>query len=298
MKKNYLLFLAALLLAVTCGCRNHIKDIDSSMTDYERTVTRDLPMLQVLEADQDNCFYRLRITGNKDAEVKVFEVQNTISRFTPWSGWRELYEVPMGLVLVPVGLCSHVLNIATLGIFPYSWCWDLDCVSFAALNPCINIESDTRYQDEPLRSRRDQVDTRQENSVYAMHHTNVSLVVGTKIKHTITNNIGIAQFDLLDIKGDSIVLNNHDRELKIFVGTSKEPIFSRIISRSVRNRIAKASAAIKNYYKKPTGKTLHKTVILLEELKFTRLSYLLEKQELNARDKKFKDEFHAADIVK
>ena len=33
-------------------------------------------------------------------------------------------------------------------------------------------------------------------------------------------------------------------------------------------------------------------------LKFTRLSYLLEKQELNARDKKFKDEFHAADIVK
>ena len=298
MKKTYFLPLIALCIAVTCGCRNHIKDLDSNMTDYERTVSRDLPMLQVLEADQDNCFYRFRITGNKDSEVKVFEVQNTISRFTPWSGWRELYEVPLGLILMPVGLCSHVLNIATLGIFPYSWCWDIDCYSFSALNPCLNVENESRFQDEPLRSRRDLVDTRQENSVYAMHHTNVTISVGKKVKHIITNNIGIAQFDLLDIKGDSIVLNNYDRELKVYVGKSKEPIFSRIISRSVRNKIAKASAAIKNYYKTPSGKKLHSTVILLEDLKFSRLSYLLEKQEINARDKKFKDEFYAADTVK
>ena len=32
----------ALLLGGAAGCRNHIKDIDNTMTDYERTTLRDV----------------------------------------------------------------------------------------------------------------------------------------------------------------------------------------------------------------------------------------------------------------
>ena len=288
-----------LALLFVCGCRNHIKDMETSMTDYERTVSRDLPMLQVLENDADNLFYRFRLTGNRESEVKVYQINNTISRFTPWSGWKELYEVPMGLILFPVSICSHVVNIATLGIFPYSWCWSLDCFSLAALNPCLNIEDEERFKEEPLRSRRDLVDTRQENIVYPMRHTNITLRMGKRSKYVMTDNLGTVQFDLLSADGSSIVLNNHERELQVFSGTSPRPVYTWVMPRRVRNRIVKAATAIKEYKKeKPDGKKLYKTITILEELNFSRLAYALEKQELQKNGEAFKKAFFAEDFVK
>ena len=289
----------ALSLFFFCGCRNHIKDIENSMTDYERTISRDLPMLQVLETDTDNLFYRVRLTGNRESEVKVYQINNTISRFTPWAGLREFYEVPMGLILFPVSLCSHVINIATLGIFPYSWCWSLDCLSLAALNPCINIEDEERFKEEPLRSRKDLVDTRQESIVYPMRHSNITLKMGNRSKHVMTDNIGAVQFDLLNVDGSSIALNNHERELQIFAGTSTRPVYTWVMPRRVRNRIVKAAAAIREYKKgKPDGKKLYKTITTLEQLKFSRLAHALEKQELKKNGEAFKKAFFAEDFVK
>ena len=297
--KNCIFAICILTSFFVCGCRNHIKDIEKNMTDYERTLTSDLPILQVLEADTDNLYYRIRLTGNRESEVKVYQISNTTSRFTPWSGLRELYEVPMGLVLFPVSLCSHVVNIATLGIFPYSWCWSLDCFSLAALNPCLNIEDEERFKEEPLRSRKDLVDTRQESIVYPMRHANITLKMGKRSKYIMTDNIGTAHFDLLTADGSSIILNNHERELQLFAGTSPHPIYSWVVPRSIRNKVVKAAAAIREYKKgKPDGKKLYETVTYLEKFNFSKLSYALEKQELKKNNAAFGKAFFAEDFVK
>ena len=291
---KFLMFAAvALLLGGVAGCRNHIKDVDNTMTDYERTTLRDIAVAQVLERDEDNASFRFKITGTKEVEVKVFQVRNTISRYTPYQGLREFYEVPMGFFLLPVGLASHVLNVASLGIFPYSWCWSLDCLSLSALNPCLNVESETRFIDEPSRSSRDQVDARTETNDYVMHQTNVVFKIGKSTLHKVTDNSGLVQFDLLDGLGKSMVLDNYEREFKIYVGSSPNPAYTWIIPRRIRQRLVTASKIIAAYHKNPTAGNLRQAISRLEENKFSRVAYLLERQELEKRGKDFQNEFFA-----
>ena len=54
------------------------------MTDYERNVIREVNIAQVLERNEDNARLRFKLSSNKESEVKVFEIHNTSSRFTPY----------------------------------------------------------------------------------------------------------------------------------------------------------------------------------------------------------------------
>ncbi|MBR2364848.1 MAG: hypothetical protein IKA79_06570 [Lentisphaeria bacterium] len=261
------------------------------MTDYERSVIRDVPVVQLLEKDETNGSLRFKLTGSKESEVKVYEIRNTISRYTPYQGWRELYEVPMGLVLLPVAICSHVLNIVTIGIFPYSWCRSLDAYGLAALNPFLNNESESRFEEEPFRSHRDLVDTKNESISYILHHTDVMFKIGDKSKHKLTDDTGVVSFDLIDIKGMGLSLDNDDREFKVYVGSSAVPSYTWVIPRALQSRLMRVRAQIKAYEKNPTPANLYKAVTKLEELQFSKLSYQLEKTELKKRGQKFAKEF-------
>ena len=282
-------------IVLFCGCRNHIKNFDTTMTDYERKVISDVNIIHVLEKDVENGSLRLRFTGNRENEVKVFEIHNTSSRYTPYQAWRELYEVPVGLIVFPVGLFSHIINIFSFGIFPYQWCWNMDCYGLAALNPFMNTESSTRFEDEPIRSKRDLVDTKNEISDYLKSNTNVLFKLGNREKNKLTDSAGIVVIDLLDVKGDSLLFNNYDREVKIYVGQMPKPAYTWIVPRQLKNRIKQAREIIQNYETNPTPEKLYKNVIKLSELKFSKVSYWLEQKELKKHGKKFAEKFYALD---
>ena len=291
----FLLFLAVTVLVISTGCRNHIKDFDSTMTDYERNVIREVNIAQVLERNEDNARLRFKLSSNKESEVKVFEIHNTSSRFTPYQAWRELYEVPVGIIVLPVGLVSHIINVVSFGIFPYQWCWNMDCYGLASLNPFMNVESSERFEDEPLRSRRDLVDTRQENRDTILFHSDVMFKLGDKKVHKLTDSTGIVDFDLIDINGNGLVFDTNDRELKVYANKNVHSSYSWVIPRPLKKRLKQARELIKNYEKKQTPENLYKTVIQLSELKFSRLSYFLEKRELKKHGKDFVKKFSMLD---
>ena len=71
MSKLFLLIIAGVSLLTIFGCRNHIQDIDTTMTDYERTTLRDVPVVQLLERDENNVSMRFKFSGNKETELKA-----------------------------------------------------------------------------------------------------------------------------------------------------------------------------------------------------------------------------------
>ncbi len=298
MKTSFAMLLCAAAVAgmLSGGCRNHIQDVDTTMTDYERATLRDVPLVEVLERDENNGLLRFKLTGNRESELKVFEVHNTIARYTPYAGWREFYEVPMGLVIFPVGMCSHLLNVFSFGIFPYRWCWAMDCYGLAALNPIMNTESDSRFDEEPLVSRRELVDTRGENTAYIMHQTDVALQAGSAAQHLLTDPTGVAQFELIDLQGRGVTIDSGEREVVLFVAGSTEPSYRWIVPRALQIRLTAACKALQLYRDNPSGASLAQCVNRLEELKFTKLSYQLEHAELkaHAQDSKFRHDFNAA----
>ena len=295
---KYYVFLGILFLLSVCGCRNHIRELDVNVTDYERKVLRNRPALHVIEADENNCIFRFKLTVNRESELKEYQVLKTLSRYTPWTGWREYYEVPLGLLLFPFGVAGHAVNIVTLGMYPFDWCTAVDNLSLSALNPGLNIEDRDRFEDELLHSRKTLIDTRIENTTHPVRNTQLNIRMGRSVRTITTDSDGFAVFELLSSYGDSIALKTQEREFRIFVPGVSIPVYSQIISRNTRERLSRAADAIRRYRRNPDGRKLYQTVIFLEKLKFSKLSHALEKQELSKNGKNFKNEFHAAGIVK
>lgn len=278
------------------GCRNYLQDVDTTTTDYERTVKKQIILVEPQEKNETTGELRFKISEHVETEVKVFSVHNTLSRFTPYQGWRELYEIPVGLMIFPVGICSHILNVFSFGIFPYTWCWAMDCYGLACLNPIMNAESDSRYDDEPQRSRRELVDTKTESTTTLKSRTTVSLRAGESALHQRTDEAGVVGFVLLDLNGNGPTLQNGEREVRLFVGNARTPAEKWVVSRDLQHRLEEASEAIRHYRKAPTGKALFDCVSKLEKLKFVQLSYGLEQGELrrNAKNSAFIQEFKKA----
>ena len=295
---KYCVFLGILFLLSVCGCRNHIRELDVNVTDYERKVLRNRPSLHVIEADENNCIFRFKLTVNRESEVKEYQVLKTLSRYTPWTGWREYYEVPLGLLLFPFGVAGHAVNIVTLGMYPFDWCTAVDDLSLSALNPGLNIENPDRFEDEVLHSRKTLIDTRIENTVSPLRNIRINIRMGHYVRTVTTDNDGFAVFELLSSYGNSIALKTQEREFQVFVPGVSIPVYSQIISRNTRERLRRASGILRKYHKKPNGKNLYQTIVSLEKLKFSKLAHSLEKQELRKNGEAFKKAFFAEDFVK
>ena len=295
---KYCVFLGILFLLSVCGCRNHIRELDVNVTDYERKVLRNRPSLHVIEADENNCIFRFKLTVNRESEVKEYQVLKTLSRYTPWTGWREYYEVPLGLLLFPFGVAGHAVNIVTLGMYPFDWCTAVDNLSLSALNPGLNIEDPDRFEDEVLHSRKTLIDTRIENTVSPLRNIRINIRMGHYVRTVTTDSDGFAVFELLSSYGDSLALKTQEREFQVFVPGVSIPVYSQIISRNTRERLRRASGILRKYHKKPNGKNLYQTIVSLEKLKFSKLAHSLEKQELRKNGEAFKKAFFAEDFVK
>ena len=295
--KHYIL-LSLMILLFLCGCRNHIRELNVNVPEYKRTILRNRPLLQVIETDENNCTYRFKLSADRDMKVQKYQVFKTLSRYTPWTGWREYYEVPLGLLLLPVGVAGHAVNILTLGMYPFDWCTAVDDLSLSALNPGLNIEDRNRFEDELLHSRKTLVDTRVVNTVYPLRNTRMKVRMGNYVQTITTDSGGIVEFALLSVDGNSIALNTRQREFRLFIGNYPHPVYSQIISRNSYERLRRASGILREYHKKPNGKKLYQTIVRLERLKFSKLAHTLEKQELGKNGNAFRKAFYAEDSVR
>ena len=285
-------FAAGLLLFCSAGCRNHLTTVETDTIDYNRSV----PVVTYVADNQaglrDLSMLRLKLTKTESSMLTTYAVHSVISRYTPYSFWREFYEFPMGVCLLPVSLVSHLMNVFTFGIFPYSWASAVTCTSAAGMNPFINIESESRSFEEVDKRVKKVIDQKTEVAP-AAPAANVPVKVGndTFQFEAVSQPNGTVELHLLDFKGNGPTMLG-EREVQIFVAGQKEPALKIPIERQRQNLLLKASQLLVDYSKKPTGKELAVTVLALEKMKFIDLAYKLEKEEL-AKYRKQDSSFYA-----
>ena len=79
-------------------------------------------------------------------DVNEFEDLTKREEFTPYSGLREFYEVPCGLIMLPIGIITNVLDVALVGMIPNKMSEGSLNVAFTGFNPFLNWESETRLE--------------------------------------------------------------------------------------------------------------------------------------------------------
>ncbi|MBH3352543.1 hypothetical protein [Stutzerimonas stutzeri] len=187
---------AALLLG---GCANHLPQRSEHEARTERklldhSLRIELGEPQVLELPQR----RVRVQEQKTFEVTDFEVTRRYDRYTPYQPWRELYEIPMGVVAVVAGVGANVLNVVMLGNIPERATRDWISYGFAGLNPFMNVESNGRSQQNLASLDEQRRDARLEYSSLPWAERPVRVVAGSQTHELTTDRYGVLRLNLLD----------------------------------------------------------------------------------------------------
>ena len=235
-------------LVLSFGCANHVK----MNTVTESEVLRDLKAHTVdIDTDSPSLVLapqiKVSVQDSKGFRVKSYEMKTQYDVSTPYQGARELYEVPMGLVLLPVGVTVNVLDFALLGLIPNSITDAVLDTSFAGLNPFMNIESDSRTESTKVSSDKKLLDEKDEylKVPLAKKEIKVSAGDGAAMNVMLDEN-GKAEINLVSLSAfsediDHIVITAASDEV-----SGKKEID---ISRMLRSQLQQASAITKKYAK-------------------------------------------------
>lgn len=235
---------AALLLS---GCANqlpqrseHEERIERKLLDHSLQI--DVGEPRVLELPQR----RVRVHEQKSFEVTVFEVTRRYDRYTPYQPWRELYEVPLGVLAVVGGISANALNVVLLGSLPDAATKDWISYGFAGLNPFMNVESNGRSQQNLASLEERRQDARAEYSSLPWAERPVQVKAGEQNHELLTDRNGILRLNLLDspfaeqdvARIATLLLNVEDDQ-----GTARADA-SLLVSRTLRGKLQEAHELI------------------------------------------------------
>jgi hypothetical protein len=182
------------------ACANHVQfvDKDSERTTQSVTATNygiDAPE-GVLQAP------RLRVSFFKDETVQTVTERTTvrIEEYTPYSGARELFEVPAGLVSVPASFTLNLFDCLLFGYIPNEIVNGYTFWTFAALNPTLNAESSARLEKREI-STDTQEKSRESKVVrHALGGRPIELTLDDRPAQTVpTTPQGVLAIDLLPL---------------------------------------------------------------------------------------------------
>ena len=284
--KKKIIFISGMILLSLCGCNNHCQSFESDSLEYKRS---EKPQISYQVKSQlqpgSSVMLQFDITEQRKTVIDTYSVRQTIDRYTPYEGWRESYEILMGIGLLPVSLCSHILNVVSFGTFPYSMAAAVTDMSFAGMNPCLNIESTTRFKEVPQKTVRKKIESKTEFQTTPAVNVPVEIRSSNGALRTVSQRNGIALINMLDTKGFGPTIKG-DREINVHIAGSAIPSDTIIIERVKQRLIMQISEKLQAYHAAPSGTALYNTVIELESLQAGNLAFLLEKEEMAKNNNK------------
>jgi hypothetical protein len=192
--------LIAFLGLVLSGCANHIRLEESDSEIPRNELVKQSFSIDgagdLIESPQVNLHFSTVAVYNSKIEFVTIRTEE----FTPYSGWREFYEVPAGLITAGPAIVFKLLDILTLDFIPNDASNGFANWSFAALNPFLNAQSEKRsttlVTEEITGETEATVETLREPLANLPVHVRIN---GTPAEELRTNDEADLSFHLLEI---------------------------------------------------------------------------------------------------
>ena len=285
-----------ILPLIIAGCANHISDMETTSQEEDKKILNVKYDLKLTPETIRDASYHVEIEKQESVEVQKFQVNSVKSIVTPYQGWRELYEVPAGIGLLPVSIGSHLLFICTFGILPYDVPKSITNLSFTGMNPALNWENPERSEENLVSLERKMLSDVTENIKTPLAQQEILVRSEKDNRKYTTDDFGGFELNFLAVNEKETFFPNARKISFVLQGTPDKELKHVILTRDFLARLLKAQARINAYREKPSGKDLFDTVIYLETNGFEQLAYSLEESELarTANDSKFQADFKAA----
>jgi len=280
----HLALLSVSFLALA-GCANHIRYVDASEEHHDLQVRSTAYMIESPTPVIEHDLVQLRLFKLEVDDDKAKRSTTKFDEFTPYEGVRELYEVPLGIVSIPLAFLLNVGRVLTFGMIPGQSVDNFTSWAFTAANPFMNTADPTRVQTRPVSTvtsdgevKETRVETPLEQVKVAVNFDDYD---GRIMK---TDSKGQLGFDLLDVITESLAT----RPRKLVVSTpdpaggSEEIRREFFIERELAARVYEARNHVLAYKNGPRDAvTLGNAVATLDRLQFKDYSLALEDKIVN-----------------
>ena len=296
MKQLPLMAVLGIMSLVLVGCANHLRDTESVSQEDNKTVLNERYDLKLTPETIRDSSYHVEIEKLESVEVKKYQVSTVKSIVTPYQGWREVYEIPAGIGLLPVSICSHLLFICTFGILPYDIPRNITNLSFTGMNPALNWENEERSEENLVSLERKMLSDITENVKTPLAHQDIAVRSEKQSRKYTTDDFGSFDLNFLAVNSADTFFPEGRKVSFVVEGSPEKELKYIILTRDFLARLVRARSKIESYRANPSGKELFDTVIYLEKNGFEQLAYSLEERELarTANDSKFQSDFKAA----
>ena len=236
-----------LCAALLSACANHLPQRSDHEARAERKLLdHSLKIDAAADKPMELPQRRISIYEQQTFDVTDFEVTRVYDRYTPYQGWREVYEIPGGAVAVVAGVGANVVNIIALGNVPQSATRGWIEYGMAGLNPVMNVESNGRAEQNLASLNELQTGQHKEQISLPWAEKPVLVKAGKQTHELMTDRRGLLFLNLLDGPLAEQNLRYIDK-LELTVEDPKDgtqQTVTLIISKSLREKLQEAHELI------------------------------------------------------
>ncbi|MBM4335586.1 MAG: hypothetical protein FJ108_06690 [Deltaproteobacteria bacterium] len=284
MPRRLLAVLASTVLLPACA--NHVRYTGDAYRTSERDVVHAETVVEPQSVPLATPEVELALLADETAVVRKLRTRIRIEESTPYKSGYELWEVPLGTVCVPVLLVLRVVDLVGFGILPDASLDAFAGFTFSAMNPLLNVESESRVRRKEVSRETEELDREVRRELRPLAGAKLVLTLDATAPQTRTSDArGRVRVGLLELVPDR--LPGRPRLLRLSIegeGERERQTLELPISHSLASRLVRA-LELRSQLRAPgaTPEAIGRTLLELDGLGFSAAALSLE-TELRARE--------------
>jgi len=272
--------------ALLPACANHVRySSDSFQTSSREVVHAETvvePYAPVLAAPG----IELELLADETAIHRKLRTRVRLDEHTPYNSGYELWEVPVGTVCLPLLLVVRVVDLVGFGFVPDQNLDEFAGWTFAAMNPLLNVESESRLRRNEVSRETEELDREVRRELRPLAGASVLLALDAYAPQTFTSDArGRVRTELLALAPDS--LPGRPRALRVSVegeGKRERQVVELPLSRALTARLTQAMESRRRARVRGAApEAIARSLAELDSLGFSASALALE-TELRARE--------------
>jgi hypothetical protein len=272
--------------ALLPACANHVRyskdSFETSAREVVHAETVVEPNAPVLTAPE----LELELLADETAVVRKLRTRVRIDEHTPYNSGYELWEVPVGIVGLPVLLLARAVDLVGFGFVPDASLDEFAGWTFAALNPLLNVESESRLRRSEVSRETEELDREVRRELRPLAGAKVLLALDAGAPQAVTSDaLGRVHVELLALaparlpgrpRGLRVSVEAEDKRERLVVEIPLSHAFTARLAQALNaRRLARAPGA--------SPEAIGRSLVELDALGFFAGALALE-AELRARE--------------
>ncbi len=231
--------------ALLPACANHVRFSKDSFETSTREVVHASTVVQpsapVLTAPD----IELELLADETAVLRKLRTRVRIDEHTPYSSGYELWEVPVGIVCLPVLLVTRVVDLVGFGLLPDASLDEFSGFTFAAMNPLLNVESDSRLRRSEVSRATEELDREVRRELRPLAGEKIVLALDAHAPRTVASDArGRVRVELLALAPDDLPGRPRGLHISVEAEDKRERLVVELpLSHALTTRLVQALAA-------------------------------------------------------